>query len=86
VTQADVDGGSWGISTSRKVAASIAANDVAISFNGGAAVTDATATMPAVHTIGIGNTNSLTPFNGHIAQIMILPRAMTDGELQTVTT
>jgi hypothetical protein len=86
VTQADVDGGSWGVATSRKVAASIAANDVAISFNGGAAVTDATATMPAVHTIGIGNTNSLTPFNGHIAQIMVLPRAMSDAELVAVTT
>jgi hypothetical protein len=86
VTQADVDGGSWGIATSRKIAASIAANDVAISFNGGAAVTDATATMPAVHTIGIGNTNSLTPFNGHIAQIMVLPRAMSDAELVAITT
>jgi hypothetical protein len=86
VTQADVDGGAWAVSTSGKIAASMAANDVAISFNGGAAVTDTSATMPAVHTIGIGNTNSLTPFNGHIAQIMILPRAMTDGELQTVTT
>jgi hypothetical protein len=86
VTQADVDGGAWAVSTEGKIAASIAVNDVAISFSGGAAVTDTSATMPAVHTIGIGNSVSLAPFTGHIKQIMVLPRAMTDAELVYLTT
>jgi hypothetical protein len=86
VSQADIDAGTWTVGSLGKIAASIAANDVAASFNGGAAGTDTSATMPTVHTISIGNATSALHFNGYIAQAMVLPRAMSDAELVVVTT
>jgi hypothetical protein len=85
-TLANTDSGTWAVSTSGKLAASIVENDLAASFDGGAVATDTALTMPTVHTIGIGNSVSSSVFMGHIAQVMILPRAMTDGELQTLST
>jgi hypothetical protein len=86
VAQCLIDAGTWSQATSGKIAGSAAANDFAGSFNGGAAGTDTSGTMPSVHTFGVGNTASTSAFNGHIAQIMVLPRAMSDAELVVVTT
>jgi hypothetical protein len=85
---ANIDAGTWSVSTSGKFAMSAAANDAATSFNAGVVGTDVTVTMPTVRLISVGSQrgSGLNPFNGHIAQVMILPRAMSDADLQTVTT
>jgi hypothetical protein len=95
VSLAIVDGGAGQVSISgndlnagtHKIAASWAANDAAIYANGTQEGTDTSVTLPTVHVLSIGTRNGAAdPINGYIKQIMVLPRAMTDGELQTVTT
>jgi hypothetical protein len=83
---ASIDAGSWPGLSAGKIAGSAAANDAAASFNGGAVGTDTSVTMPTVYSICIGNLTSTTQFDGHIQQVMILPRAMSDAELVVVTT
>jgi hypothetical protein len=69
-----------------KGAISYAANDIAAVCNGGTVQTDATATLPTVDNISLGAFGGGSPLTGYIAQIMVLPRAMSDAQLQTVTT
>jgi hypothetical protein len=76
------------IANANKIAASWAVNDFAVSANGGAAGVDTSGTLPASTTLYIGRNpwDAASQPNGYIKQLMLLPRAMTDGELQTVTT
>lgn len=66
-----------------KTAASWAANDFALSTNGGAAATDVAGTLPTVTSLRFGTAASaVSPLNGHLQHIVHLPRAMSDAELQ----
>jgi hypothetical protein len=69
-----------------KVASSYVANDFAQSVNGAAVQTDVSGTLPTPTRLEIGALATASPWNGHIAQIMVLNRAMTDGELIAVST
>jgi hypothetical protein len=84
--QASISGGTWVANSPGKHAGSWAANDAAVAFNAGAVATDATVTLPTTHTMNIGHLNGATSGNSAIRQIMALPRAMSDAELQAVTT
>jgi hypothetical protein len=71
-----------------KIAVAAEVNDVAMCVNGGAVGTDTSATTGALGAaITIGNrTAGARAYNGLIQQIMVLPREMSDAELQAVTT
>jgi hypothetical protein len=76
-----------GFDTANKIAGSWASNDVAASANGGAVGTDTSATMPTTTSLSIGSApDGDGNHNGYIKQVMVLPRAMSDAQLQTVTT
>jgi hypothetical protein len=68
-----------------KIALSYATNDVAVSTNGAAAQTDGAATIPTCTTLQLSGTATLRS-TGLILQVLYVPRAMTDGELQTLST
>ena len=69
-----------------RTAAAYAANDIAASDNGSAAVADATYTTGTQTVLQIGNSSGSTQYpNCHINQIMYLPRRMTNVELQALT-
>jgi hypothetical protein len=68
-----------------KMAGAAAANDAALVSNGGSPATDATVTMNTVTELRIGD-NGVGPLvNGHIKQIMHLPRRMSNADMQTLT-
>jgi hypothetical protein len=69
-----------------KVATSYAANDFAVSVDGEAVGTDTSGTVGSYAVVGIGVRNGSSALNGHIRQLMALPRAMTDAELIAVST
>jgi hypothetical protein len=70
----------------QKMAAGIAANDVAAVLDGGTVSTDALNTIPTVTTLHIGSRNLNAELcNGIIRKIMYLPRRMSNAELQTLT-
>lgn len=72
---------------SNKDAASWAANDFALSVNGGAAATDVSGTLPTVTSLRFGTAASaVSILNGHLEQVVHLPRTMTDAELQAKST
>jgi hypothetical protein len=60
-------------------------NDAAYCGNGGAVGTDATVTLQTHFKISLSYATAYLP-NGHVQEIMYLPRRMTNGELQTLTT
>jgi hypothetical protein len=89
-TQANVNLGTVNPNTSFKVAARFMPNDVAGSLNGGAVVKDTSAIIPnddltAQFLIG-RFTLSTRQFNGPIKAITLYPRALSDAELQAVST
>lgn len=69
--------------TTVKMALAYAANNFAASGNGGAVVTDASGTVPSgldQMTLGANN------FNGYLRRITYYPRALSNAELQSLTT
>jgi hypothetical protein len=77
--------GDHGIDTPFKAALAGQANDSGAVLNGGTPVTDVTVTMPTSYTtLTIGSPT--TWINGHVRQVMALPRRMSNAELVTVTT
>lgn len=73
--------------TAFKTAARYALNDYAAVLNGSAAGTDTVATLATATKLFIGTNFAGTgQTNGYIKAIMYLPRAMSNTELQTVTT
>jgi hypothetical protein len=73
-TQADIDAGTFTAGTLCRYAASFKQNDVRASIDGGAAVTDTSATLPTVSKINIGarETNA-EQLNGHIKRLIYWP-------------
>ncbi len=61
-------------------------NDVALSSNGGAALTDTLATVPTVNQLGVGGfTPTAAYLNGHIRQIAYYNTRLTNATLQALT-
>ena len=70
--------------TVAKLSLAYKANDFAASGNGGAAVTDATGTVPAgMSQVLLGGPNGV--LNGYIRRITYYPRRLSNAELQTIT-
>jgi len=69
-----------------KAAYAVKANDLAGSANGGAAVTDTSATLPSVSTLYLGaRSNGTGPLNGHLRRLAVYPRRLTNAQLQALT-
>jgi hypothetical protein len=69
-----------------KAAYAIKANDLAGSANGGAAVTDTTATLPSVSTLYLGaRDDGSGALNGHLRRLAVYPRRLTNAEIQALT-
>jgi hypothetical protein len=88
VTQTDLFGASTPVAgTFYKVGVALATNDFAGSIDGGTVATDAVGTMPTVTTLQLGGPRtSSTGRNIYLKSIKIVPRRMTNGQLQTETT
>jgi len=70
--------------TVAKLSLAYKANDFAAAGNGGAAVTDATGTVPAgMSQVLLGGPNGV--LNGYIRHITYYPRRLSNAELQTIT-
>jgi hypothetical protein len=68
------------------VSAAYKANDIALSLAGAASVLDATATVPTVTQINLGNNAAgSSNLNGHIARIAYFPRRLSNTELQALS-
>lgn len=85
VTQADIASVVVGNSSLVKMAGAAALNDVALSVNGNAVVTDASATMPTPTQIVIGSRVSTQWWNGHIRKLRLYSRRLTNAELIALT-
>ena len=86
VLQANIAATVGAVGTFNKVASASAANDFAIVGNGGTPVADLAGTMPpAMTTIRIGQTFGTWLLNGWVDEVMLLPRRMTNLELQKIT-
>jgi hypothetical protein len=73
------------VSTSafERLAVNLAANDIRLVSDGGAQVTDATATLPTVTTLRLGGGLSAAGMiNGYIEELLSLPRTSTQAQLQ----
>jgi len=71
-----------------KVCASLSANSLKISCNGGAVGTDSSMTMPVgtMTDINIGSApNETVQFNGYIFRTQLIMKTLTDGELRALT-
>jgi hypothetical protein len=72
--------------TLAKTAMSWAADDFAATTNGNAVVTDTAGALPTgLNVIRIGRRTAGACANSRITQVLYLPRAMSDAELQTLT-
>jgi hypothetical protein len=86
VMQANVVAGGFTAGTPLKAGFAWAANDIAAVKNGGTVNTDASASLPTVSRLRIGNSESDTqPVHALISQITYVPRRMTNAELQAAT-
>ena len=71
--------------TPSKLAFSYALNNMAVSVNGGAAVIDSSASVPAVTDLTIGKSQGSLYLNGHIRSLEYYPRRLSNTELQEIT-
>lgn len=70
-----------------KQAFAFATNSSAHVAKGGSPVTDSTVNLPVVDTLRLGiNLFGANSLNGHIRQALVLPRRMSNAELQAITT
>lgn len=69
--------------TNYRAAMAWAANDLALSFNGGAVATDNVATLPTVTQLQLGNTLGAGQANGHIKSFDYYPTRLDNATLQT---
>jgi hypothetical protein len=74
-------------SPSMKVALAVKVNDIGLSLNGLAALTDTSALIPVVNTASIGAVSGVggSALNGHIRRIAYYPRRLANSELQGIT-
>jgi hypothetical protein len=83
----DINFGSPIAAGAQKVAGAYVVNDAACCKNGGAVGTDNTASAWTATNFGIGQVNGGTgTFNFMVYQLRVLPRRMTNGDMQTNTT
>lgn len=77
----------WSAGNTNKVAVSYAANDFALVINGGTPRLDTAGSTPAAFThLRLGQLNNANPMPGSMAWFIYLPRAMSDAEMQAITT
>lgn len=88
VDQAQIDAGTATYNALRKLAGRFKANDFAASYNGGAAVTDTSGTIPTPTALYIGDykSPSVNAWNGWITELMYLPIIQSDAQLAALTT
>jgi hypothetical protein len=87
VVEAQIDAGTILANTPNKIAAAYAANNFALSVNGGAVVTDTSGAIPTVDRLVLGGLegNTANRLNGHLRQVAYYPRRLTNAELQALT-
>lgn len=85
-TQAILGAGTVYASGTQKSAATYKANDIAFSRNGGAALTDNTATIPNVTRLEIGSLLAANYLNGPIARLIYWPRRLPNSVIQALAT
>jgi hypothetical protein len=70
-----------------KTALAYAANDIAMSANGAAALTDTSATIPTVTRLWLGDDGSGSPryLNGYLRRVSYYPRRLANAELIALT-
>jgi len=74
VLQAAIDGGTFTAGTLCRYAASFKENDVRVSIDGGAEVTDTAATLPTATKLNVGSRETgLENLNGHIKRLIYWP-------------
>lgn len=85
-SQSSISGGTVADATAVKVAYAYKANDMALSINGGAAVTDTSGTMPTVTTLRFGAATSSTGFlNGYLKAVKYWTIRISDADLALAT-
>jgi hypothetical protein len=72
-------------STAFKTAQAWSLNDLASSFNGGAVLPDATATLPTTPNLYLGNSVGALQMNGHIKSFDYYPTRLANNYLQQVS-
>jgi hypothetical protein len=87
VQVAVLDGGTLTASSLNKFAMAFAANDFAMSLDGGAVATDVGGDMPTgIDILYVGTYNTANHLNGHIKRLTYFPTRKTDAELQALST
>jgi len=86
VDQANIDAGTVAANTTYRMAGAYALNDFAASIGGGAAVTDASGTLPTVTQLQIGNSAAGARLNGCIRSITYYNTRLANATLQSLTT
>jgi hypothetical protein len=86
VSQFDATSGSFLLNGNAKGALAYKTNDVAFSANGGAVVTDTSATIPTVSQVQFGfRAGSSSYLNSYIRRVTYYPRRLSNAELQAIT-
>jgi hypothetical protein len=78
-------GATFSNSTAFKASSAWATNDAAQSFNGAAAITSSTLTVPTVTTLGLGIMAGIAQANGHIRTFDYYPTRLANNYLQQVS-
>lgn len=78
--------GSWPAGQVAKVAVRVKNDDFGASINGGTVVADSFGTVVAFSRLSLGERASgVSEINGHIRRLTIIPRAVSDAELQSLS-
>jgi hypothetical protein len=85
VGQWDISSGAYTASSVAKMAIGYKLNDIAVSANGAAVVTDTVAALPTVTQLQLGSSPSGVYLNGHIKQLSYYPKRLANSELQALT-
>ena len=86
VTQVNLNAGSAAAFSVARAAYAYKLNGCAEDMNGGAVVTDTSATIPTVTTLNVGSDwLGSFPFNAHIRHLAYFPRRLSNAELQLLT-
>lgn len=84
VNQADIVTNAAVVSGVHKIAAAWAANDFAVSVDGGTVAIDTTGTLPTVTSLRFGNNGAAASYlNGHIEAVKYVPSRVSDANLLT---
>ena len=86
VTQVGLSSITYTAGNVAKMAAAYAANDFALSTNGGAVLTDTSGTVPSVTALNLGNQLGGNFLNGYLRRVTYYPIRLSNAQLQTITT